>query len=127
MFDSATILPDVAVSDIQKGKEFYGGTLGLKQSDEDMGGVTYECGGTRLFVYQSQTAGTGQATCFTFEVKAGTLKKTVEAVKAKGVSFEHYDMPGGQRDGDIHIMGDHQAAWFKDPDGNIICIAGKQA
>jgi hypothetical protein len=38
------------------------------------------------------------------------------------VPFEHYDMPGGRREGDIHIFGDFKAAWFKDPDGNILHI-----
>ena len=31
-------------------------------------------------------------------------------------------MPGTTLKGDVHVTGDHKAAWFKDPDGNIIGI-----
>jgi hypothetical protein len=37
-------------------------------------------------------------------------------------AFEHYDMPGGRREGDVHIFGTFKAAWFKDPDGNTLHI-----
>jgi hypothetical protein len=38
------------------------------------------------------------------------------------VTFEHYDMPGVTREGDVHAAGNRKIAWFKDPDGNILCI-----
>jgi len=41
----------------------------------------------------------------------------VRALKTKGVSFEHYDMPGMTREGDIHVADSRRIAWFKDPDG----------
>ena len=43
----------------------------------------------------------------------------MEALKSKGISFEHYDLPGTTRAGDIHVAGNTRVAWFKDPDGNI--------
>jgi hypothetical protein len=46
----------------------------------------------------------------------------VRTLKGRGVKFEHYDLPGMTRSGDIHIGGDMQVAWFKDPDGNILNI-----
>jgi hypothetical protein len=46
----------------------------------------------------------------------------VEALKAKDVSFEHYDFPGVTRQGEVHIMGGMKAAWFKDPDGNVLSL-----
>jgi hypothetical protein len=47
----------------------------------------------------------------------------VEALRGKGVTFEHYDdLPGTTRDGDIHVMGDLKGAWFKDPDGNVLAL-----
>jgi hypothetical protein len=49
----------------------------------------------------------------------------VRALKAKGVTFEHYDMPGMKLEGDIHIGGDMKIAWFKDPDGNILSIVSR--
>jgi catechol 2,3-dioxygenase-like lactoylglutathione lyase family enzyme len=120
MLNDAPVTATVAVKDIETGKQFYGETLGLKKVDENMGGVAYESGGSQLFVYQSDTAGTGQATCAFWPVN--DIEGTVAELKGKGVNFEHYDMPGGTLEGDIHIMGEMKAAWFKDPDGNILSV-----
>ena len=69
-------------------------------------------------VYQSQYAGTNKATAATWDV-GGDIEKTVQALKAKGIAFEHYEMPGMTLKGDVHVGGDMKVAWFKDPDGNI--------
>lgn len=123
MLSEANVQATIAVSDIQKGKEFYGQTLGLTEEDENPGGVTYSCaGGGKLFVYASDTAGSGKATCAAFEL--GDVEACVDELKAQGVEFEQYDdMPDTKREGDIHIMGPFKTAWFKDPDGNILAIA----
>ena len=55
----------------------------------------------------------------------GDLEDVVNALKAKGVTFEHYDFPGMKREGDLHVTGNSRAAWFKDPDGNILAIVGQ--
>jgi hypothetical protein len=46
----------------------------------------------------------------------------VRELKAKGVTFEHYNMPDTTREDDIHVAGNMKVAWFKDPDGNILNI-----
>jgi catechol 2,3-dioxygenase-like lactoylglutathione lyase family enzyme len=120
MLGEFNVFATVAVSDINKAKEFYGDTLGLEQTDENPGGVTYQSGTGKIFVYQSPTAGKNEATSAAWEVD--DIESVAEALKAKGVSFEQYDFPGGAREGDIHIMGNMKAAWFKDPDGNILSI-----
>lgn len=120
MLSSATILATIAVSDIDRAKEFYGGSLGLKQTQETMGVVTYISGNGKLLVYPAQTAGTNQATSATWQVD--DVASIVEELKAKGISFEHYDVPGASHEGDVHVMGPVKAAWFKDPDGNTLSI-----
>jgi hypothetical protein len=50
----------------------------------------------------------------------------VKGLRERGVAFEHYDMPEMNREGDIHIAGSMKTAWFKDPDGNILCLMGGQ-
>jgi hypothetical protein len=72
-------------------------------------------------VYRSKYAGTNQATAVTWVV-GDEVENVVRALKAKGVKFEHYDMPGMKRTGDIHIGGEMKVAWFKDPDGNILNV-----
>jgi hypothetical protein len=50
------------------------------------------------------------------------IERIVQALAERGVSFEHYDLPGMTRTGHLHAAGDFKAAWFKDPDGNILCL-----
>lgn len=121
MLSEANVVANVAVSNLEAAKEFYQNVLGLNQVDENPGGVMYESGGGKLFVYQSSTAGTGQATCASWKVS--DVEKVAEGLKAKGVNFEVYDIPGAVQQGDVSVMGDMKAAWFKDPDGNILCVA----
>jgi catechol 2,3-dioxygenase-like lactoylglutathione lyase family enzyme len=121
MFNEGTVVATIAVSDISSAKEFYGGTLGLTMVDDNPGGVTYKSGAGKLFVYQSQMAGTNEATYASWEVD--DVDAVVDDLKAKGITFEHYELPGMTREGDIHSMGQYKSAWFKDPDGNILSVA----
>ncbi len=118
MLTDSTVIAMVAVKDSNKGKEFYGGKLGLKQTDENPGGVAYTCGTGQLFVYQSDTAGSGKATAATWIVK--DIDAVVKELGGKDIDFEHYEIPGSVMQGDVHVMGPMKAAWFKDPDGNIL-------
>ncbi|CAN5864859.1 VOC family protein [soil metagenome] len=114
----------VAVKDMAVARQFYEGTLGLQEfSNEGPDFVAYRARGTTLFVYRSQFAGHNEATVVTWIV--ADVGKTVEELKARGVAFEHYDMLGMTREGDLHVSEDGKAklAWFKDPDGNIHGIA----
>jgi hypothetical protein len=87
------------------------------------GMAMYRCGGAPLLVYQSQYAGTNQATSVTFGIGSG-LEDIVQALKARGVQFLHYDdLPGTVREGDIHVGHGRRVAWCKDPDGNILNFA----
>lgn len=121
MLADGKVFATIAVSDMAVGKQFYGETLGLKQVDENPGGVTYESGGGRIFVYNSPTAGKGEATCAAWEV--ADIEAVVTELKAKGIVFEHYELPETTWEGDIAVMGPMKAVWFKDPDGNILSAA----
>lgn len=117
--DSVTNLP---VKDIQKARPFYEDTLGLKLVDEEGGMVlTYQSGKAKIFVYQSDYAGTNKATAATWVV-GDKFDALIKDLKAKRVNFEHYDMPGLKQDGDVYSGNGMKVAWFKDPDGNILCV-----
>lgn len=123
MLGDANVVPTIAVKDLEKAKQFYGEVLGLAtNAKEDPGGVFYKSGNCGIFVYESQYAGTNQATYASWSVS--DIKTEVEKLKNKGVNFEHYpDMPSITLEGDIHMMGDtFKVAWFKDPDGNILSL-----
>jgi hypothetical protein len=81
----------------------------------------YEAGGgTRLLVYERPTAGTAEHTLVHFIVS--DVDAAVEGLRGKGVVFEEYDMPEIKTVDGILTMGDFKAAWFRDPDGNILGI-----
>ena len=112
----------LAVRDLAVARKFYEGKLGLEpvnaQGEE---AVTYRSGSSRVIVYRSQFAGTNKATAATWVV-GDRVDQIVQALKSKGVKFEHYDMPGLTVKGDVHVGGKMKIAWFKDPDGNILSV-----
>jgi catechol 2,3-dioxygenase-like lactoylglutathione lyase family enzyme len=111
----------IAVKDTSAARKFYEGKLGLKPEDvRDEDVVTYGSGDSRIFVYKSQFAGTNKATSATWTVD--DVDGLARELKSKGVPFERYDLPGMTHEGDVHVAGKMRAAWFKDPDGNILSI-----
>ena len=121
MLEKTKAVATIAVRDTATARRFYEGALGLKPlPTSQKGAIAYASGDTNLLVYESAYAGTNRATSATFVVDG--LDRTVEALKAKGVKFEHYDLPNTTLNGDIHESGDTRVAWFKDPDGNILSL-----
>jgi catechol-2,3-dioxygenase len=115
----------IAVKDIEVAKKFYEAVVGLTPLPAtEPGVVSFRSGNTSVLVYQSQFAGTNRATAATWMV-GDDLEGVVAALKARGVTFEHYDFPGMKREGDLHVTGKSRAAWFKDPDGNILALVGR--
>ena len=122
MLEDKDAVATIAVKDIEVAREFYEDTLGLKQvGAEGEEVITFESGKSTLNVYRSRYAGTNQAPAVTWVVD--DVDAIVKELKARGVTFEHYDMPDVTRKGDVHVAGDLKVAWFKDPDGNILNIA----
>jgi catechol 2,3-dioxygenase-like lactoylglutathione lyase family enzyme len=112
----------IAVRDVNAAAKFYEGTLGLSRlSSEGEEVITYRSGASRLNVYRSQYAGTNKATSVVWDV-GDELDSIVATLGSKGVVFEHYDLPGLTRQGDVHSGGDMKVAWFKDLDGNILSV-----
>jgi catechol 2,3-dioxygenase-like lactoylglutathione lyase family enzyme len=122
MLSSKNAVATVAVRKLDAARRFYEDTLGLPvtgtEGDEV---VAFRSGDSSLFVYRSQYAGTNRATAVTWVV-GDEVDAIVRDLKAKGVAFEHYDLPGMKREGDVHVGGGIRTAWFKDPDGNVLSI-----
>ena len=114
----------IAVKDLDAAARFYQGVLGLEKlaSPEDQV-LVFRSGGSKLNVYRSPFAGTNQATTVMWNV-GSELESLAARLKAKGVVFEHYDMPGLRQEGDVHVGAHMKVAWFKDVDGNILSIVG---
>ncbi len=114
----------VAVKDMAKATAFYEGVLGLQVLEKEGAEVvTYRSGSSKFNVYKSEFAGTNKATYALWNV-GDAIAEIAKSLAAKGVKFEHYDMPDLTLEGDVHVGGGMKVAWFRDPDGNILSIVG---
>ncbi|HLQ66917.1 MAG TPA: VOC family protein [Candidatus Limnocylindrales bacterium] len=124
MLGSNDAIATIAVKDTGVARNFYEGKLGLEPGrSEEPEVLSYRSGDSLILVYKSQFAGTNRATAATWAV--ADVEGIVRDLKAKGVVFEHYDFPGTTRQGDVHVAGNRKAAWFKDPDGNILAVVSR--
>ena len=125
MLSNIDATANLAGRDLNAARKFYEGTLGLKQVGSEADElIVYRSGKAALNVYRSDQAGTNKATAVTWML-GDKFDSTVKDLAAKGVKFEHYEMPDMKRDGDVHMSGDMKVAWFKDPDGNILNIVSR--
>jgi catechol 2,3-dioxygenase-like lactoylglutathione lyase family enzyme len=121
MLSTAPIRAYIPVSDVARARKFYEGTLGLRPKQEYAGGVIYECGGTEVFMYPTPNAGTSKASQAFWQV--ADVEAEVADLKARGVKFEEYDMPGVTMKNSIATGGGAKTAWFKDTEGNILAVS----
>ena len=122
MLKNARIVPYIPVTDVHRARRFYEEQIGLIPKEEYAGGVIYECGGgSVVFMYPSAGAGTSKASTAFWAVD--DVAAEVTALKAKGVKFEEYDMPGIKTVNSIASGGGAKTAWFKDTEGNILAIS----
>jgi catechol 2,3-dioxygenase-like lactoylglutathione lyase family enzyme len=121
MLGTRNAVANLATKDLEKSRLFFKDTLGLEEVGREGDAlVTFASGDSSIYVYRSDYAGTNKATALTWEVD--DIDAEVAALRDKGVSFEHYDMEGLERDGDVHVGDGMKIAWFKDPDGNILSL-----
>ncbi len=123
MLDSGTITANLPAADLARARGFYADMLGLQpvqELGEDM--LVYRTsGGSAFSVYRTEYAGTAGHTLAQWHVD--DVDAEVKALRDKGVTFEEYDMPGVEwADGVASMPGMGKAAWFKDTEGNILCI-----
>jgi catechol 2,3-dioxygenase-like lactoylglutathione lyase family enzyme len=125
MLGDSNVAATIAVRDLAAARKFYEEVLGLHDvvMEADYA-VVYKSKDSAIQIYPSQYAGTNQATAATWEVS--DINAAVEDLKSKGVTFEHFDMPAeaGNWEGDVLVSENEKAAWFKDPDGNTLCVHG---
>lgn len=115
----ATMLP---VTDTDRAKEFYSDRLGLpfKGTDSE-GGLMYQLSGGTMLVLLPREAGTqNPSTALSWDV--ADVRAEVAELEGKGVVFEDYDLPGIKTVDHIAEMGGEKAAWFMDPDHNVLCV-----
>ncbi len=114
-----TILP---VTNLERASAFYEKQLGLESRGRAPDGKQLFCcgGGTTLALLETVSSARSANTAISFEVD--DIVTQISSLKGQGVIFEDYDLPGLQTVDQVCVLGAEKAAWFKDPDGNMLCI-----
>ena len=121
MLQDAPMFSYIPAKDVSRARRFYEQKLGFKPKQEIAGGVVYEFGDhTACFLYPTPNAGTSQASQAFWQVS--DVEREVAELKARGVKFEDYDLPGEKSPSGVITAGGAKAAWFKDSEGNILAI-----
>jgi len=122
MLSDSKVFANIPASDLQRAREFYSQTLGHTPAEEHEGMLAFTTSaGTTFLVYETEHAGKASHTIAQWHVE--DLEAEVRDLQAKGVIFEQYDMPDvSWSNGIASAPGMGRAAWFKDSEGNTMCL-----
>ena len=111
---------------LDRAKTFYADVLGLAPRDAGPGGEgMFAAGdGSMVLIYERPGMPAPQNTTLGFNLPADRFDAVAEDLRAKGVTFEEYDIPeiGLKTVNGIAEFEGAKAAWFKDSEGNIVNI-----
>ena len=118
-FRSYVVLP---ASDVERARRWYKEKLGLEHSRAEFGGYWYEFeGGCTIALTPGRFAGPAQSSSAGWIVE--DIESVMETLRSRGVVFEEYSQPGLRTQNGLFSLGPMRAAWFKDPEGNILQIS----
>jgi catechol 2,3-dioxygenase-like lactoylglutathione lyase family enzyme len=121
MLKGASVIATIPTQDLKRAKQFYADKLGLTPTEETPEGLTYQMDdGTAFLLFLSSGKASGAHTQMGLDVD--DVHAEVKDLKARGVQFEEYDLPGLKTVDSVADIGPGQAAWFKDSEGNLIAI-----
>lgn len=126
MLEGCEVATRIPVRDLKRARRFYSEKLGLEPVEERPGGLRYRGGNACFALFESAGEASGTHTQMGWEV--ADIESTVSALKARGVVFEEYDLPGLRTvNGIAEIAGNYpskgrgeKGAWFKDSEGNLL-------
>ena len=110
----------IPARDLERAKNFYADKLGLKPAEERPDGLRYRCGDGEFLLFESSGEPSGTHTQLGWDVD--DLEATVSELRANGVVFEEYDLPGFKTVEGIAEIAGEKGAWFKDSEGNLLAI-----
>ena len=112
------ILP---VKELERARDFYEKQLGLDPEGlAPDGKFVLRAKGTRVALMPKPGGTKAEHTALSFKVE--NIAADIKALKARGVSFHDYDLPGFKTVDHIAVLANEKAAWFSDPEGNILCL-----
>ena len=121
MLSNSSVTTMLPVIDIDRARAFYEGCLGLKPGGLRADGkFVYSVGGGTLALFPKPEGTKADHTAISFQVP--DIEASVKELKRAGVVFEDYDFPGLKTVDHVCVLGAEKAAWFKDTEGNYLCI-----
>jgi catechol 2,3-dioxygenase-like lactoylglutathione lyase family enzyme len=128
MLSNGRVATRLPAQDLGRARAFYAEKLGLEPAEEREGGLRYVCVGGEFALFESAGSAAGDHTQMGWEVE--DIEATVRELRARGVVFEEYDLPGLRTvDGIAEIEGNYpskgsgeRGAWFRDSEGNMLGI-----
>lgn len=128
MLKDSSVATRLPARDLDRARKFYSDNLGLEPVEDRPGGLRYRSGNSFFVLFKSAGQASGNHTQMGWEVD--DIEETVAALKARGVVFEEYDLPGLKTvNGIAEIEGNYpsrgigeRGAWFKDSEGNLLGI-----
>ena len=121
MLSVATVTTMLPVKDMDRARRFYEDCLGLTPGGlKPDGKFVYEVGGSTLALFPKPEGTKADHTAISFRVP--DIAASIKELEATGVAFEDYDFPGLKTVNHVCVLGAEKAAWFKDSEGNYLCI-----
>lgn len=119
---SSPLTTIIAVTDGERSRRFYEDSLGLPfQGQATDGNLVFTLAGSgSLALLSDPEAKPSPHTAASFQVH--DIAAVIGELGTKGVVFEDYDLPELKTVDHVCVLGSEHAAWFKDPDGNILCL-----
>jgi catechol 2,3-dioxygenase-like lactoylglutathione lyase family enzyme len=112
------ILP---VKDMARARRFYEGQLRLAPlGARPDGKFVYRCGGAEIALFPKAEGTRAEHTALSFKV--ADIGAAIRDLESRGVAFADYDLPGLKTVAHVCVLGSEKAAWFQDPEGNILCL-----
>ena len=121
MLTHAPVTTMLPVIDMARARAFYEGCLGLQPGGfKPDGKFVYAVGGSTLALFPKPEGTKADHTAVSFRVE--DIAASIAELERAGVVFEDYDVPGLRTVDHVCVLGAEKAAWFKDPEGNCLCL-----
>jgi predicted enzyme related to lactoylglutathione lyase len=121
MLANATVTTMLPVVDMGRAREFYEARLGLVPAGfRPDGKFVYRVGGTTLALFPKPEGTKAAHTAISFQVE--DITAAIAKLEQAGIVFEDYDFPDFKTVQHVCVLGSEKAAWFKDPEGNLLCL-----
>jgi len=121
MLSHARVTTMLPVKDMLRARDFYENKLGLQPGGfKPDGKFVYSVSGSVLALFPKPEGTKADHTAISFQVP--DIAASIRALERAGVAFEDYDLPGLKTMDHVCVLGSEKAAWFKDPEGNYLCL-----